>query len=123
MHTFFSNHVHHRILINEAHAVRCPFTYAGHSIRTSDSSLSAACRVKESALEMRVQPRIELPIIAEHHTNRFIGIDDPEFEIRTKVVLQEIAMVSRHLEAVRASNFHQGLVACLPSYCMPQLLR
>jgi hypothetical protein len=71
---------------------------------------------------MSIQFRIQFTIIAEHHPNGFIGINDAEFEIGTETVLQEIAMVRRYLKTVRTPHLHQSLISSLSGHGMLDFL-
>ena len=72
---------------------------------------------------MRVKLRVQSSVIAKHDPQSFVCIDRPQFKISTKIMLQEITMVRRDLEPVRASHFHQCLIARLPRHRTFDLFR
>jgi hypothetical protein len=74
---------------------------------------------------VRVQLRVKLSIVAKENTNGLISINATDLKIRAKCMLNEVPMVSRNLEPIGASDFHQGLVSSLSGDSMrnfiPQL--
>ena len=120
--TFFGNHVQDCILIDELHALRATLADASNCIGTSNSSFTAGSRVKKSTLEVGVEFRVKFAVIAEHDSNRLVLINDAELQVSTEAVLQEISVIGRDLKTIRASDFHQCLIARLPREGMFQFL-
>jgi hypothetical protein len=95
--TFFGNHGHDCILVYEAHAGSCPFANTCDCIRAPHSSLAVCRRVKQSALEVSIELRVELTIVAEHDTNSFVRVDCADFQVSSKGMLLKVAVVRGYL--------------------------
>ena len=120
--TFFRDKIDHSILIDESHPLSASLAHAGHDVATSDTTLPAGGGVEKRALEVCVELRVEFPIVVEDNPDRLVGINYAKLQIGSKGVLDEVSVVGRDLETIRATDLHQGLVARLASDGMLDLL-
>jgi hypothetical protein len=62
-------------------------------------------------LEVRIQLGIKFTVVAEEHANSLVSINTGNLQISAECVLDKVSVVGGHLEAIRASDFHQGLIS------------
>src|SRR2546423_9889540 len=62
---------------------------------------------------MCVKFHVELSVVREDYPQSLVCVNRANFEISTKGILLEGAMIRRDLKAVRTANLHKSLIACL----------
>lgn len=110
-HTLFGNSINHSVLVNELHSFHAALIYRGDHVDTPDSSLAISGSIQQRRLEMRIQLGVKLAVIAEKNTKCLIRIERANFQVRAKRMLQEVPVIGRYLETVRAADLQQCLIA------------
>lgn len=121
--TLLCNNGNDSILIHELHRFHTALIHRCHDVDTSHPPLTVGRCVQQSGLEVGVESGIQLPVVTEKNPKRFVRINTADLKIGTKRMMQEVSMIRSYLKTVRASDFHQCLVASLPVNCVRQLLR
>lgn len=91
--TFFRNHRNDGILVNKFHGLHAAFIDGRYNVNTPHATLTVRRCVKQCRLEMSVEFRIKLSIVAEQDPDGFLGINAANFEVCAQCVLHKVAMI------------------------------
>lgn len=91
--TLLGNDCHHGILVDIFHRLHTAIVHRCDHVDTPDPPLAIGRCVQQGGLEVCVQLRIQLAIVAEDHSHAFVCIDAANLQIGTEGVLDEVAVV------------------------------
>lgn len=122
-HTILGHHGDHCVLIHELHRLHTTLIDCSHGVDAPHPTLAISRGIQQGCLEVGIQLRVELSIVAEDHSDSLVSVDGSNLEVRSEGMLDKVAMIARHLQSVRTTDLHQGLIARLSRDRMRQFLR